>query len=659
MNRRTIFIILAALAFAALLIISWWWFFNRESVPDTTGTFGSGEDRPGGGGLGTGGQNNVGSTVGTGGVTVGIEPGVGGEGTPGAVGTTTVGTPVAVAPGVLGATSTDWLGGTGSGGSLGGTVSTFVPSGVNQLSDGTTGGQVTILGTPPSLQSSDDLAGFLTAAGIGLGVCTAGLLTGGAAGLLGSIGLAPVAVTVNAPVQNAKDADSVQQRFMDCLVRGIGRAVVNQITASVVNWINSGFSGQPSFITNHQQFFTNVANIAAGEYIKGSGLSFLCSPFQLQVRIAVARSYANRGAQSCSLSQVSNNIENFMKGNFSGAGGWPALLSFTTVPTNNAYGAYAYAQIGLANAQATALQNANRNVTPGGFISFSQAYDCKATVPAPGQTVGSNGQLLNNSSLFMTPAQSASGVCPSNCKCRVATPGSIIESSLIGTQNNTLQQLGLAKSFDEIVSALISQLMVRTLQQGLLNLSGTNGYESNFLTPDQRQAQTQGNQLLTTIQSIQQTAQQYGTAQQGSIYDLQASQEQLQSLANCWEPIATSQGLYSDSQRAQAQTNANAAINQLQQLELQVGQRNAEITRANAAIALLQDAQTQLLSAGSTAQVKSIENALIAAGNAGQIISTAEVTAAQQNRTTLQGELAALNTQTATYLQQCYAFSQQ
>ena len=35
-----------------------------------------------------------------------------------------------------------------------------------------------------------------------------------------------------------------------------------------------------------------------------------------------------------------------MNGNFS-QGGWPGLLSFTTVPTNNPYGAFAYAQVGL------------------------------------------------------------------------------------------------------------------------------------------------------------------------------------------------------------------------------------------------------------------------------------------------------------------------
>lgn len=716
MSKRTIIIILAALAVALLIVASWWWFFHRQSTPGAnTGTFGTGQDRNTGSTSGGNGQNNTpsgiggagtGSNIGTGGglgggtggpgsgglgggntgsgvtvdiqststVTVGpgtgpagpgagnpdggpIEPGTGpgpnigtvepGPGTgPGTVGG--VGGPPdvdVVNPVPVGTTSVGWLG-PDPNGSPGGPVSSFIPSTVNQLNDGSTGGQVTLFGTPPTPDNPNDLAAALAVAGIGTALCTVGLIPSPAYGAVAAANKV-TAVSIADSANDAKNATDIQTKFLDCITRSIGRAIVQQITSSVVNWINSGFKGSPSFVTNFQQFFANVADQAAGAYIKGSALSFLCSPFQAQIKIAIAKSYANRNAQSCSLSQVTNNINNFMKGNFS-AGGWPAALSFTSTPTNNPYGAYAYAQVGLINAQSAATANANKNVNPGGFISFSQATDCK------GADVGKEGTIIKTS-LFLTPTQAASGVGIPGCKTKIVTPGDVIQSTLQKTIGNPLDQLGLAKSFDEILNALITQLITRTLYQGLGNLSGQNGYENNFLTPDQQQAQTQGNALLLALQNAQQTARQYGTVAQGSIADIQNAQGQLQTLANCWETAATSD-FYPAGQRATAAANASAALAAQATLETKVGLYNDTITKANTSIAYLEDLQSRTLSINSTAEVTAITNEFNAAAAAGEIITAADITSAQQDRTTLQATLQGQNADTAAKLNQCRAF---
>ncbi len=660
----------------------------------TQGIQGSGSIT-GGGSIGSGGTI---STGGTGAGTVGAGGTVGTGGTVGAGGTTGVstatsstaagGTEVATSSGVATVPGVDWLGGTGAGGSSGAATSNFVPSDINQLNNGVTGGKVTIFGTPPvpNNTSGKNLLAALATAGIGTALCTAGLLggttvvgaTAGSAALT-TVGVAQVGIIKAAAIpgvwpvidagvhaqniglgaQNVAVApfiigdavlhsnDTFKADFLDCLARTVGRAIVDQITSSVVNWINGGFNGSPSFVQNYQQFFGNVADLAAGSYIQGSALSFLCSPFQLQIKLAIAQSYANRNARSCSLSQVTKNIDNFTR-NFN-SGGWPAFLSLTTIPTNNPYGAYAYAQVGLAAAQSAAVQNANKSITPGGFISYAQAYNCSAG------GAGNNGQLINNSSLFLSPPQAAAGQCPSNCRCKVATPGSIIESSLIGTENSTLNQLNLAKSFDEIISALITQLMTKTLYQGLGNLSGQGGYASNFLTPDQQQAQTQGNALLVQLEAVQQTAQRYGQVEQGSIADIQNAQQQLETLSNCWETITTSSGIYSASQQTQAAAQASTTQASIATLQAQVALYNNNITRANATIVALQSLQTQTLAVTSTADVTAVSNNLNAAAASGQLITAADVTQAQQNRTTLQSQLAATNQQTANNLQLCQA----
>lgn len=638
------------------MLASWFWLFSKSSDV-TQGLFGQGGQRTGtttAQGTATNIQSSTSGTpattatngnlagtqniniplTGSGGVSpVSVSPfgSTTGVGTIGSQG-------IADVPGV------DWLGG-----ASGAPTSNFTPSATNQLNSGATGGQVTIFGTPPQPTSQSNLTGLFAVAGIGTALCTAGLLSGAGLGALTSAANSAVAVQVNAIPQNLKDADSIQQRFLDCITRSIGRAVVNQITSSVVNWINGGFNGSPSFVQNYQQFFANVADLAAGEYIKGSALSFLCSPFQLQIKIAIAQSYANRnsgGGKSCSLSGATKNINNFINGNFN-SGGWPAFLSFTTIPTNNPYGAYAYAQVGLMNSQQRALANVNKNITPGGFIGYVQTYDCKA-----GGT-GTNNQYINNSS-FLSPPQAAAQICPSNCKCKTATPGSVIESTLNSTESSTLNQLNLAKSFDEIMSALITQLITKTLQQGLSNISGTQGYASNFLTPDQQQAQSAGNSFLTTLQAAQQVSQQYGAIKQGSITDIQNSQQQLSNLSNCWETIATSDS-YSTAQRNQAAGNASSTQQQIAVLEAQVAVHNNNITRANESIVAIQTLQSQTLQITSSSDLSTVQTNFNNAVSSGQIVTQNDVTQAGQDRTTLQSQLSSLNAQTATSLAQCRA----
>jgi hypothetical protein len=673
MNRRSIVIIVGALAIAALIVVSWLWLFSRgASVPGGFGSAGNKtatttagtlpttnigtnittETNAGSGqatnipigGTGAGGEGTVGGTAGTGSV-ISSSTSVSGN-----VGTVTV-------PGV------QWLGGTSAGGTSGAATSNFEPSSVNQLNDGTTGGQVSIFGSAPAPSSVSDESSILASLGVaavGTALCTAGLITplasGGAtsasvsaASLATANGIGVAAVptsdkglytllTGQIGFTNANlQAQNQKLTFYDCIARTLGRAVVSQITASVVNWINGGFNGSPSFVQNYQQFFGNVADLAAGAYIQGSALSFLCSPFQLQIKIAVAQSYANRNAQSCSLTSVTNNVNNFLNGTFS-SGGWPALLQFTTVPTNNPYGAYAYAQIGLISAQNNAATNANRSVTPGGFIDFVQLSGCSNT--------SNNG--LQQPSLFASPAQAAAATYPAGCKATVTTPGTVIQNALDNTQNssqNILAEAGVSGSFDTIINALLSQLVVKTLQGGLSNLSGTAGYASNFLTPDQQQAETQGNSLLTSLQAAQQVATQYGQTEQGAVTDIQSAQQQLSTLDGCWQSAGNT-------------AEASSTEESIAALQTQVDQYNNNITGANASIAALNTLMSDTLAVTSTADVSNVTSQFNTAASSGQLITQDQATNALDDRATLDSSLAAQNTQTAAGLAQCQGSTQ-
>ena len=512
----------------------------------------------------------------------------------------------------------------------------------------------------------------LAGAAIGTALCTAGLLgtsatVGAAAGAGTAATVAGVAsglpvsdnlthvqlgyvMTTTGVTAATQTSNSYRDNFLNCMTRTIGRAIVDQITAGVVNWINSGFNGQPAFVQNYQQFFTNVADQAAGAYIQGSALSFLCSPFSLQIKIAIAKSYANRNAAaSCTLSRVSQNIQGFMNGNFA-AGGWAGLLQFTTVPTNNPFGAYAYAQVGLQSAIGSAQANANRNITPGGFINFVKLSGC--TNP------GDDGNTVNGG-LFLSPSQAAGGNYPPGCKGTITTPGKIIESSLetsLGTPARMLEQAGISGSFDAIISALITQLVTKTLYQGLSSLSGQQGYQGNYLTPDQQQAQVQGNAFLQTLQNYARISQQYGEIKQGSVSDVQRTQQQLSNLLNCWENAASSTNISAEKQQ-QAAAFASTTRAEILLWEQKVVLLNNDITRANSAIALLQNLQTKTLAVTSTAGLAEIINELDQAVAQGAVISEQDVSTAAQDRASLQNELFLRNPQIAQELEQCQAFT--
>ncbi len=614
MNRRTIFIILAALALALVVGLVWFWFFTGDNTaPVATGSFGTGENKTTGTTGTTNNTNNIPSnTLPTG--TTGASTGAGGQSYGGQTFSTTGVGGVDAVPGVA------WLGGSSfgvSGGGGGGPTTSFIPSTVNQLNDGTVGGSPGIIGSFGGTDIGSSNNGF----------GAAGLL-GAAAGCVALFAFSEVTGNVDATLAGTKaivggfvltyDFNAYKQGSQtqfkdvkDCLARTIAKAIIQQITSSIVNWINSGFNGQPSFVRNYNQFFNNVGDQAAGEFIRGTGLAFLCSPFQLQIRIAIAQSYARRGAASCTLTGVIKNINSFMNGNFS-QGGWGGLLQFTTIPTNNPFGAYAYAQIGLQSSISNAQTNARNNLSPGGFISLQKCDPSKGQTPAKGN-------------------------------CPVSTPGTLIEAAMKKTAVDVpYDSLNLAKSFDEIINALITQLTTRMLYQGLSTLSGQNGYAANYLTPEQQKAQTDAQVLLNQLQGYLQVAQQYGSAQQGSISDIQNTQQQLHTLLDCYN---------GKGKTAQASSTQEVINN----YDVSIALYNANITKANQSIALLQDLQTQTINVASAADVSAVKSRFNDALASGAIISQADVTNAQQDRTTLQSYLAGRNSATSADLQQCNA----
>ena len=605
MTRRIIIILAGALLILALMFALWFWLFGKKAdVEENLGGFGTADDRGAGAGTGTldgNTQTIIGGTTDT-------QPGGGGGNN---VQTPLYVTPTYVPPDINSPASqddgfdddVDWLDGSGGEGTA------FNPTPINELNN------VSVQGTAYFNNASGGGSDGLGLGGALLGVaggCVANYLTqkaaatGGAfvTGLFAAIG----SVSVNDKITQAgQTADNVIQ----CIVRALARIAIQQLTAQTVNWINSGFNGEPAFVQDFDKFFTDVADRAAGSVIQGGDLAFLCSPFQLQVRIAIAQSYARSRSsaaaqQACTLTDVVGNVENFMRGSFSD-GGWPGLISFTTVPTNNPFGAYASAQVLLNNRIIAGTRDAERRISPGGFLSQEKCVTDQNT----GEEI-----------------------------CEIVTPGSTIEASLSTALDADIEDLKVADSIDQIISALINSLITNVLQKGLANVSGND--LGGQISPQDAQAAAEAQDLLRLLQAAVQRAQQYASVQQGSIADIQNAQGNLATLQNCWAS-------------KNEDPQADDAGAQVQLLEGRVATYNNQITRANASLAQVEQIQTQAISASNLTGVRAAAAALNQAENSGALITSAEIVSAQQNRTTLQSEMASINQQTSAELNQCYA----
>lgn len=638
MSRKILFIIAGALLFLLLLGLLWFWLLQRPAAePSATGGFGTSTDRAAGGagaggpagnagratqgGAGNAAQDDLVITAG-GNYSTSLGGGTGGVGGPVSISGGTIGTgsPITIP------TATTTPGGTLSGARIVNfSERPFNATEINRITGESIDGTPLISTTPqpPGLETSGLIVGAAAAG------CLAQYVLHEAAGLLQANTKDRVTALSGGPYvavldlnASAKLNNNKFKSVEECLVKTIARAAIDQITRSVVNWINSGFNGKPSFVTNFNQYFASVADQAAGEFIRGSSLSFLCSPFSAQIKIAIAQSYANRkgsAAGSCSLNKVTGNINSFLNGNW-GAGGWGGLLQLTMAPINNPYGAYGYAEISRDGAISRAQENARSGVSASGFISLQK---CDAS---KGQSVGKG-------------------------NCQITTPGQIIHDSLSTALSEPIRGLNLAQNINDIINALVNQVMVKTIYGGLGN--ALNGITNPLAPAIDQAASQQAKALLEQLRGALTRAGQYGSVQQGSIVDLQNAQANLNNAYNCWTTVASSTN--DITQRTEAVQKAKQTDQAIAALEARIGAHNKEIERANASLAAIQNLQSQVIFAATPQDVAAAGQAVAATAAGGGFITEADVTTAQQNRATLQQELGTRNQETEASLTQCKA----
>lgn len=262
------------------------------------------------------------------------------------------------------------------------------------------------------------------------------------------------------------DIKALAERIVDGIAMAAAQRLVDQMVRSTVNWAQSGFEGNPAYVTDPEQYFRDISDGIAGEFIAGSDLGFLCSPFQTQIRLALRNNYLDEPQYQCTLTDAVGNVEAFYD-DFE-QGGWDTWFAMTQNNSNNPYGAYLEAQAELDSriAEAAGLQREQLDWNSG-FLSWS---DCTETNPPmwidnPTPPGGLPSRSIN--------PRHVAGKAESECIKRgpTKTPGSVIQEQLNEVLPSGLKKLQVAQHVNQLISAFASGLLNRYVfgSEGLFN----------------------------------------------------------------------------------------------------------------------------------------------------------------------------------------------
>ena len=236
----------------------------------------------------------------------------------------------------------------------------------------------------------------------------------------------------------------------------IGFCIANQMIAYIANstitWINTGFKGSPVFVSNTGQFFKGIEDQELGNFVNGVaggtlGIN-LCAPFKVAVLVDTLGGVSRPNPLSCSLSKIKTNYKQFTSGGWN-SGGIPGWFELIQQP-NNVYGATIMAKdqayIAISQKQNTATIDLN---WAKGYRNFTTCAD-KSSADKDGK-------------------------CANGMPAVTTTLGGYVENQVNARGAAGMNRLNIATSFDQVVSALVNEL-VKIAVNKVFDTSSTPSY---------------------------------------------------------------------------------------------------------------------------------------------------------------------------------------
>ena len=255
----------------------------------------------------------------------------------------------------------------------------------------------------------------------------------------------------------------IQNNWQEMMRDIIAKRIMDYIVEQTVVWIQGG--GEPKFISNWEGFLKDAEAIAVDSVINEVGLSPLCSPFKLQVKLSLLPVQRFPTRITCTLDDIVENIEDFYA-DFEN-GGWLAYNE-AWQPQNNYFGMILMAQdemIIRSAAKVEASQNESR--ASGGFLGVKKCYSTDADKSKWIEECMSSPGWVDEQTAMDTcvaNAQTANISCSNE---KIITPGTAVGQA-VGSAITSDKDW--AANIESWVSALVNAMINRLTKEGLSEL---------------------------------------------------------------------------------------------------------------------------------------------------------------------------------------------
>lgn len=197
----------------------------------------------------------------------------------------------------------------------------------------------------------------------------------------------------------------------------IVNSIIQYISDATIDWINSGFKGNPVFVDDPSRIFKDLAEETLDSFINSFGNGILCYDFSADIKLSLITKERPRRIYNCTYDRANANVKRLKEEGVFTFSAWDEV---TQNPQNNRLGAFLTLDSNFLAIKQERGGNLEREIGWGsGYLPWKDKDNPNSTV----------------------------------------SPGTIIQDTVerkLGLQDN---RLVLADEFDEIVDALVDQLI--------------------------------------------------------------------------------------------------------------------------------------------------------------------------------------------------------
>ncbi|MCD5382029.1 MAG: hypothetical protein LR017_01790, partial [Candidatus Pacebacteria bacterium] len=267
---------------------------------------------------------------------------------------------------------------------------------------------------------------------------------------------------------------------LDYLLWNTVNIIIEQMAASLVDWINSGYEGSPTFALDVQDVLEKAAIREVDRFLgdpsdKDNPLGFFCSPFNVDIaaKLKLVFNPIKKEERQCGVEDIVKNIYdanltvNGERLKLKDVGGWDGWYRVTAKQGNNPYGALVSAEADLA------LRIKNAKGEEHTLLDFGNGFRSMKQCDGGGQTPKDNSPVKKPTAEDLDPFGGAGANVPNAKKpvetCEVTTPGKVLEGQLNKNLGIPLDRLAVADEIDEVISAFMQRLVTDVFNLGLSN----------------------------------------------------------------------------------------------------------------------------------------------------------------------------------------------